>query len=629
MDDVVESIKCPICLEQFPNDIRTITCGHSFCFECIANHFEIHDKNCAPCPVCRTRFWPRNRDVNNLAKNFIARQIADEYLSEDRSCETNGCDQDKSPFLCLICRRWLCDECATQLCIGNDKKHNVYKIEQIDPELFDIVKRSRHKKCYSCRTHDVGWYCPQCSVLVCELCKFNRHPHHKLKDIDHHASDTREDIKKTIHTLQQKQQEHKHNLEVHRNLQSVVSVELFDTADCQRVIERCERDIRNCDKIVKVLTQLLQFASDTVLIVTYLNLQERISTEHNQDHSLKRLWKELSCWESECHEVSTTCVENNIKLPEKRLTSDVEGCQSVSEESIKRYTSSACENANCIRGCKATMLCLACIKWICDYCSNRRCNLDDSSSNHEVLAVRDMDLQLYDVILTNRSYKCAAHSGQDVTHFCTQCNVPVCKKCQASVHLDHTMADISDRYHYCCIQLKKYDEKLQSSAEEFRRTKQKFCEIQQSSCNEVLNPSYIENVIKKCKARINSRESLSMQLKYLDRYGYQPVVVDMYQRLQSEIDNELKICPTEFTKPLCQLMCYVAEQPDIHVDDTTASSASNTVRVTESVHAAVNGIPSNPNASEESNASAHIGWFASLLEMIKRFFRLIGGKTHG
>ncbi|XP_033726285.1 uncharacterized protein LOC117315952 [Pecten maximus] len=676
MNKVDELRKCVICWERF-KDPRQLQCGHGFCFECIDIHFKTHGKNYAPCPVCRKPYWPDGRDANNLPKSLILRQLVDIKPSADQGCETTGCRHNSASWMCLVCRKWLCDACKSQTCgveKDDETPHNVYTKEQIGPGLFDIVRRSRHKVCYNCTTHDIEWFCPQCRTLVCKLCKANSHIHHKLKDISQYTRDTREDIKQTIASLQKLQQQHRKDHDIYRDLQVVVKIELFDASDCQKMMERCTRDIDNCDRIVILLTQLLEFGSDVVIVDTFRNLEERISTELGQCHSLEPLLAKLNSRVIECDDATATWIDACYTNPRKHLISDSGvGSLSLSEEgSVEEEIlpdSNPCEMFNCVSNAKASLLCLKCKKWTCDLCSKRRC--DQNNSNHDALSVQDMGRQLYDVIQRSRNHTCAAHTTKEVTHFCQNCNVLVCTTCRVKDHLDHTMIDIIDKYRACCKSLKSYKEKLQYSVRRYKLIRQQFSEIQQSPYADTLNPSYCEDVLRRCDAGIDTCEDLITQTTYLRHYGIPPVVIDMFRELNCQVEDELKVCPSDFVTPLRRMVCVIndtLEQSDRHGDDRVTSdgdanadtdgpesSASTTPllngaeasssnvsannapdipgsarrRVVMYARNAASEIPNNPNASEESNAKAHISYGGMLLERIIAFFRYIARVLSG
>ncbi|OWF51467.1 hypothetical protein KP79_PYT23090 [Mizuhopecten yessoensis] len=264
---------------------------------CFILNASIHTSRRVVKTVHRAQFVDKkNRDTNNLQKSLPLRQPLDIQHTTDRACETSGCNQNKAPNLCFTCKQWLCDTCKSQRCllVEGETAHNAFIKSDIGPELFDIVKRNRHRQCYMYHSHEVELYCLQCRMLLCKLCQTNSHLHHTLIDITAQSRDTRENLEQTAALLQKKQQQHRFDLKMYEDLQTIVNVELFNASDCQKVMAMCSRDIDNCDKVIQLITQLLKFGSDVVIIDTYRNLEERIETERGQCHSLEPLFTELN-----------------------------------------------------------------------------------------------------------------------------------------------------------------------------------------------------------------------------------------------------------------------------------------------------------------------------------------------
>ncbi|XP_021351412.1 uncharacterized protein LOC110449107 [Mizuhopecten yessoensis] len=609
MTQVNEILKCVICWESF-TDPRQLHCGHVFCFECINTHFKTYGKNCAPCPVCRQLYWPKDRDANNLPKSTLPlRQLLAIQHTTNRSCETSGCNQNKTPYLCLTCRQWLCDACKSQTCIvDNDGNiaHNAFLRSDIDPGLFDIVKRSRHKQCYMHHSHEVEWYCLQCRMLLCKLCQTNSHLHHTLIDIVTQSRDTRENLEQTAALLQKKQQQHRHDLEMYEELQIVVKVELFNASDCQKVMAMCSRDIDNCDKIIQLITQLLKFGSDVVIIDTYRNLEERIETELGQCHSLGPLLTELNSRTADNNHTTATWVDACRGDKRKHLISD-SGVDdlSVSEGSLEEGVppeDNSCEIFNCVSSTQTKLLCLSCMKWICEVCSRRCCLKNDSDSKHDVLPVADVDRHLYDVIMRNRNYSCKSHPTNDVRLFCTKCNIPLCTTCRVNGHLDHPTIKISDRSQVCCRKLKVYEGKLQKQVQDYKTTRHKFLEMQNSPCAEALNPSYCENISSRCESGIDACEDFVKRITFLLHYGSPSVIVDGFLELKYHIEKELRVCPSDFATPLRQLVCFISatlDQANSCVDDVATSDDEADIESTS--EEVVQGITGNGPESNTTN----------------------------
>ena len=60
----IESLHCPICREVF-YDVRTLWCGHSFCFSCLENWKKKSGRKDFACPMCKCKaFLPPQKSVD-------------------------------------------------------------------------------------------------------------------------------------------------------------------------------------------------------------------------------------------------------------------------------------------------------------------------------------------------------------------------------------------------------------------------------------------------------------------------------------------------------------------------------------------------------------------------------------
>uniref|UniRef100_A0A8B9RHH6 RING-type domain-containing protein n=1 Tax=Astyanax mexicanus TaxID=7994 RepID=A0A8B9RHH6_ASTMX len=67
-----EQFNCPVCLD-LPTDPVTIPCGHSYCMDCIADHWdnEAQKSGTCSCPECRHTFDHRPQ----LCRNTMLAEI--------------------------------------------------------------------------------------------------------------------------------------------------------------------------------------------------------------------------------------------------------------------------------------------------------------------------------------------------------------------------------------------------------------------------------------------------------------------------------------------------------------------------------------------------------------------------
>uniref|UniRef100_A0AAQ5XJD0 RING-type domain-containing protein n=1 Tax=Amphiprion ocellaris TaxID=80972 RepID=A0AAQ5XJD0_AMPOC len=91
---------CCICLDVFTDPV-TIPCKHSFCKNCITQHWTLNVRN--TCPMCRSAFHRRpelNVDASIAEKVHQLRQLTGR---ESSICSKER--QDKADVLCDVCAR--------------------------------------------------------------------------------------------------------------------------------------------------------------------------------------------------------------------------------------------------------------------------------------------------------------------------------------------------------------------------------------------------------------------------------------------------------------------------------------------------------------------------------------------
>ena len=203
LKNVKEHVTCSICLDTF-TDPKTITCLHTFCFECIKKHALISQRNGKfRCPECQAevdlpeanRFdkLPTSFHHNSLLSVLAIRQSG---KGNDISC---GVCKKKSAEIsyCFECAKFMCSDCvnAHQLFTNLTEGHKVTPVNQFKPQDYDALMR-RQSFC-SQQYHErevTRFFCLKCQICVCQICIATDHKAHDVEPLEKAADGEKANI---------------------------------------------------------------------------------------------------------------------------------------------------------------------------------------------------------------------------------------------------------------------------------------------------------------------------------------------------------------------------------------------------------------------------------------------------
>jgi late competence protein required for DNA uptake (superfamily II DNA/RNA helicase) len=80
------NLECSVCLRIMAHSHSIVPCGHSFCYECLADVAKVLTRNDCKCPLCRKKF-----KIADVIPNRSTEAIIEEVRSEYVRAYSNQC----------------------------------------------------------------------------------------------------------------------------------------------------------------------------------------------------------------------------------------------------------------------------------------------------------------------------------------------------------------------------------------------------------------------------------------------------------------------------------------------------------------------------------------------------------
>lgn len=118
-----DELSCPVCTEVFSVPVL-LSCGHSFCRQCITDHWTASGSR--SCPVCR-QLSPQepisNLGLRNACETFLKERRSEKQRDEESKCHIHG---EKLHLFCKIDEMPICSQCKK----GAHRYHNTQTLQQ-------------------------------------------------------------------------------------------------------------------------------------------------------------------------------------------------------------------------------------------------------------------------------------------------------------------------------------------------------------------------------------------------------------------------------------------------------------------------------------------------------------------
>lgn len=266
LEEIKGDLKCSICKELF-NDPRILSCGHTFCLECIRKAYETSILSYRQCPLCKETYIVYNNNVRNLRKNFTVNNIIDTVRTTNLRCAV--CQGGEETLICLKCKLSLCRHCSRRDTIRCN--HQTLRRDELDsrPFLRDVIQRSKSKQtCPSHPDNDVGFFCHTCNRVMCTTCQLLDHPHHVTTELKDAVRKLRA---KNIPRLLAKKAR-AFDISTQCLTRGICACQTVDQTD----IRRYHSYRRDCTELQRDMLHLFQFGSDKTIMDVFYEHKNRI-----------------------------------------------------------------------------------------------------------------------------------------------------------------------------------------------------------------------------------------------------------------------------------------------------------------------------------------------------------------
>ncbi|XP_036972205.1 tripartite motif-containing protein 16-like [Acanthopagrus latus] len=289
-----ETISCSICLDLLKDPV-TIPCGHSYCKNCIKDHWDTeHERRIYSCPQCRETFTPRPVLVKNtmlavlveeLKKTELQAAPADHCYAgpEDVACDFCTGRKLKALKSCLVCLVSYCEKhLQPHYDVAQLKNH---KLVQPTMTLQDNIC-SRHNEVMKmfCRTDQ------QC---ICYLCSMDEHKGHDTVSAAAERTERQRELEGSRHNIQQRIQDREKDVKV---LQQEV----------EAINGSADKAVKHSEKIFTQLIRLMEKTRSDVKQQVRSQQETEVSRVKELQEKLEQEITELKRKDAELKKLSHT-----------------------------------------------------------------------------------------------------------------------------------------------------------------------------------------------------------------------------------------------------------------------------------------------------------------------------------